>query len=103
MYKKEFNGFASEKQYLEAFNGFKNIQETLDCYDRDTIALYRYEGRLDFYLDYFRIIVLESGVEIEITEKDKNLVDSGIMLIASKIDELRARGIFDMYLEYSMV
>lgn len=94
----KYNGFASEKQYLEAFEKFKRIQEANDCMDRETIALYKVDNDyLEFVIDNFTIVVWSSaGIEINV-KAGTTLVDTGIVSVAAALMEDSYNGEFDEY------
>lgn len=95
-----FNGFASEEQYLKAFEMLKNIQEGNDTYDRDTLMVYKEEkyveffedsfSIVEFFLDSFSIRIWGESVEVYILDEKEHLVDNGIMNVCWTIlQELR--------------
>ncbi|WP_406539430.1 hypothetical protein [Fibrobacter sp.] len=95
-----YNGFASEEQYLKAFEKFKGVQEREDIYDRDTIALYKDENRIVFHLDKYIIAVWgNSVVEVFIDDEKNHLVDGGIIDICRKLREMQQEGEFDVYFQ----
>lgn len=96
----KYNGFASEEQYLEAFEKFKSVQEREDIFDRDTIALYKDEDRIVFHLDKYAIAVWgNSVVEVFIDDEKNHLVDGGIIDVCRKLREMQQEGEFDVYFQ----
>ncbi len=85
---KNFNGFASEEQYLEAFEKIKNIQEGNDTYDRDTLMVTKEDNYVEFILDNYSIRIWdENNVEVYILNEKEHLVDCGIMNVCWAILE----------------
>lgn len=95
MMNNKFNGFASEEQYLKAFEILKNIQAENDTYGRDSLSVTREEAYVEFVLDNFSIRIWdEYAVGVYILDEER-LVDSGIINVCHSILENLQEGAFD--------
>lgn len=82
---KNFNGFSTQEEYDYYLDLVKDIQESEDNYDRDTIMVSKdnYSGCIDINIDKYRISVWDSET-VEIYSED-NWIDGGIVEIVSDI------------------
>lgn len=95
MTEKNFNGFSSEEQYLQAFETIKEIVEDNDTYDRDTFMVYKEDEYIAVFIDDYEIDIwdgdiLDGNIEIQ-TQED--IVDRGIIKIVVAL----ANAQFDKY------
>ena len=95
MKKENFNGFRTEKDYENALKLLNDVQGREDIYDRDTLAVYLEEGRIEFNVDNYQVAVWDNQVEVYLNKVGMTYVDGGIVAIAAKLLEMLREGELD--------